>query len=624
MKSTVHICFLGDTQVGKTTFLAALYRTNHSSGHMSTTFDDVNQTGTFLGMIADSIEKNSGAPPTTDTIRFQARLVWEKNQYIPIEFVDIPGERFSEAYRSTNDSEIKEMRNFINTCSFLYFFIDPELLEKDISENKRRIFTPLKNLYKDYYDKNPTAPVLCLTLTKIDKYKEYWSDDGLSIFKSKINEYYQDDLEIIEKYTSDIHMACISSFYEGDSTKLELTEKMFAELFDPLKTMCMEEEGRLAKEQRKSRRKKIVFYTAIALMALLLVYPWYEYERDRVQQFGKSRSGFFEYYEDQKQYVTRRLEQAPSSINDDNLERARKQYENLALTHPRFKQHILEQWIKVRTPYQTELHNRILDVILDLRAHPDLSKCDHYDSLRHLYTNNIDASLPQELILDKYNLFMTSRIDEILKIQFRGRARDYVHSRMMALRDFIALKPDSQESSFSAENLSELKKSIEIGEALCESKHYNVIIKSRGLSKECNLFYRLQIGPDNAASQVITSKKTFQNSRGASTEAFHFTWNIDQKIKVSLMTESFTIKEVCADIWRDSNDNDVALSLLASDKWQENSYNFGNSYAKNVEFQFIMLDSEGLVVAMEDIELVRRYILGNQFWSQLKEQLLKP
>ncbi len=617
----MNICFLGDTQVGKTTFFAALHRTKSSTRRFVARFEDEHRTGYFLDELAVAIEDGRAAAATSTTSFLQGRLERDCDLSIDIVFCDIPGEHFQSGYSKADERGIESMRDFINTCSYFYFFIDLESVENDRKRGTRTVYNPIKTLFADYYKNNTHAPSLCIALTKVDKYKKYQGDSGVENFKTQISEYYQEDMDFIRRNTSELTITCISSYCDDDNKTLGISEDRFDALFDPLVVV----ENRINADLNRKRRIKIFWYAmSLLLLTMILIiagFVLYECERDRVHRSGASLTGWGENYNNQKIYVHNQIKQLKSiQINDENLERTKKQYDDLAKRWHQFDVHIQNEWRSVIKPYQESLSRRIKDLIQDLRAHPNQSKWDLYDSLCLLYTHNIHSKLPPELILDRYAILMKGRIDGILKILYRGTPRVYVQSRVGALRDFVALKPESRPSVFSRDQLSELHRALELAEQLCVKRKYSVVVHSRKLSNQRDLFYKLQVGPDDAPSAEIRTK-VYENTYGATTDSLNFMWNIDQRLKVTLMTDGMMGEKVAADIWRDSNDEDIALSLFTEKDWMKNSYAFNNAFASNVEFHFRLRDSKGVDVSPKDIELVKKYILTNQFWNELLKKL---
>lgn len=175
---TLKICFLGATQAGKTTFMQGLYNPDDpSAGRMKTVFSDT-ATGDYL--------KAGEATATTTVRRLDGVLEFSNGQEITINFIDLPGEWFTQIYRDKDKSHaaLELIRPFVNECQYLYFFLSPDDLK---DENALRACV---GVVDDYKASTGEAPFISIVLTKCDlvpELKELENPDGKKSRKVKEN-----------------------------------------------------------------------------------------------------------------------------------------------------------------------------------------------------------------------------------------------------------------------------------------------------------------------------------------------------------------------------------------------------------------------------------------------------
>lgn len=234
---TLKICFLGATQAGKTTFMQGLYNPDDpGAGRMKTVFSDT-ATGDYL--------KAGEATATTTVRRLDGVLEFSDGKEITINFIDLPGEWFTQIYRDKDKSHaaLELIRPFVNECQYLYFFLSPDDL-KDESALRACV-----GVVDDYKASTGEAPFISIVLTKCDlvpELKELENPDGKKSRKVKgngealirkcIRTHAGDSakqLKLLESKAKRYHYSCLC-VQPGGTGRPHLPSAQFDELFSPL------------------------------------------------------------------------------------------------------------------------------------------------------------------------------------------------------------------------------------------------------------------------------------------------------------------------------------------------------------------------------------------------------
>ncbi len=605
MPTNYKICFLGDTQVGKTTFLAALYRTNTQQLHFEVPFDDSLLTGEALETYAQSITCGIPTPSTSSVRSFRGHLVWGRRDTIPIEFIDIPGELFQQGYAQSNGPMLEQIRPFVNQCDYLYFFFDHYLLEKNAE-----LFDSLIRLLRDYEQQTQKKPLLCLVLTKVDQVPHYSGSDGILKLSRYLKHELGNELEIMRNYAT-IHLSSITSYGKAQG-ELGLSQDVFDDLFAPLR------------ELERSRRRRRWLYSFLGVLALAGSAAWlamlfYKSELDMVHELGLSQTGWHESYENKEIYVKNQLLLLRDEhLSDKRIAQIRKRYDTLIAQQPDFRTRIEEQWLQCVTPYRESLEKRLHNAIAQLRSQPAQDTWRDYTHLASLYRIHLKSELPSKLHVNYDQIFGTVKIDAILAHNYRGNPHDYTRSRVQSIRDYL----NSHPQNLSAKQKLDLKRALALATDFLNDRRYHVEMEAKGLSSTYDLYFQLQIGNDQNPQFSVPSE-LYNDSTSARSTRMSFRWNIAHRVKVTLIHRTFFLgddDDLLADIWRDSNMSHVALSLFADKDWEKCSYAFEDD-AKDVSFRFKLYDEEGKELTNQDFELVVRYILSNSFWEQQRRSL---
>lgn len=234
---TLKICFLGATQAGKTTFMQGLYNPDDpSAGRMKTVFSDT-ATGDYL--------KAEEAIATTTVRRLDGVLEFSDGKEIAINFIDLPGEWFTQLYRDKDKSHaaLDQIRPFVNECQYLYFFLSPDDLR---DENALRACV---GVVDDYKASTGEAPLISIVLTKCDlvpELKELVSPAGKksrevkenrdALIRQCIRTHAGDSvkqLDVMESHAAAVHYSylCVQP---GGTGRPHLPSAQFDELFSPL------------------------------------------------------------------------------------------------------------------------------------------------------------------------------------------------------------------------------------------------------------------------------------------------------------------------------------------------------------------------------------------------------
>ncbi len=605
MSEPYRICFLGDTQVGKTTFLAALYRTRAEHIHFEACFDDELKSGSLLDSYAESIISGSKAPSTTSVRRFRGSIVWRRDERLSIEFIDIPGELFHQGYMRSDGELLEQMRPFINECDYIYYFFDQQLMQSSDT-----LFVPLIHLLQDYYQQRAQQAALCLVLTKLDESPDYMGDEGGARLLDELEQQYSHELACMRRYAT-LHLSRVSSYGQPDGA-LGLASDAFLDLFSPLRD--------LAQSKRRSTRLLYLFIvSALVGVAVWLLLLLDESEQQMVHAQGISQTGWHETYENREIYVRDQLSKlALEPLTDESVPRLRAEYDALIAKQPDFRARILEQWVQSTEAYRASLDARLLDIITQLRSLQSKEKWDEYEQLVEVYQCSLSSSLPDTLTVTYEQIFGKEKIDGILAHNYRGNPYEYTRARKQAIRAYINTEP----KCLSARQRVEVERALQLTSDFLSDRRYSVEIESKGLSSSYDFYYKLQIGND-ANPEDVNSSKVYQNSMSARSTRMSFRWSIAHRVKVTLLHQTFFYgddDDLLADIWRDSSMSAVSLSLFASTEWQQKSYAF-QSNASHVRFRFKLWDDQGKPISAEDFELVVTYVLSNEFWQQLRETL---
>lgn len=234
---TLKICFLGATQAGKTTFMQGLYNPDDpSAGRMKTVFSDT-ATGDYL--------KAEEAIATTTVRRLDGVLEFSDGKEIAINFIDLPGEWFTQLYRDKDKSHaaLDQIRPFVNECQYLYFFLSPDDLK---DENALRACV---GVVDDYKASTGEAPLISIVLTKCDLVPELKDlvnfnernsrevkGNSDALIRQCIRTHAGDtvkQLDVMESHAAAVHYSylCVQP---GGTGRPHLPSAQFDELFSPL------------------------------------------------------------------------------------------------------------------------------------------------------------------------------------------------------------------------------------------------------------------------------------------------------------------------------------------------------------------------------------------------------
>lgn len=206
------------------------------AGRMKTVFSDT-ATGDYL--------KAGEATATTTVRRLDGVLEFSDGKEITINFIDLPGEWFTQIYRDKDKSHaaLELIRPFVNECQYLYFFLSPDDL-KDESALRACV-----GVVDDYKASTGEAPFISIVLTKCDlvpELKELENPDGKKSRKVKgngealirkcIRTHAGDSakqLKLLESKAKRYHYSCLC-VQPGGTGRPHLPSAQFDELFSPL------------------------------------------------------------------------------------------------------------------------------------------------------------------------------------------------------------------------------------------------------------------------------------------------------------------------------------------------------------------------------------------------------
>ncbi len=600
-KHTRKVCFLGPSQVGKTTFLKGLTNAvSPKDGRL------VQKFGGNVLYLNPSVE----ATATSGVHHLTGSLEFADGKELPIHFIDLPGEDYTKVYLSKDaDSGAADaFRPFINECDYLYFFFSAEEL---VHEDAVRACI---SVVDDYIAANGYKPHVCLVLTKCDLIPALGAEATIeqvkAYFKSEIPDALRQQLDLLPKRTKSIHYAPLAVKPESASVPA-LNPSQFNALFAPLRVEVV----------TWPFLKKLGCYLAVLLLLSTAAgVGWWAYDR---------------YHNNRDNQIRERIKEPlpPPATDPDAL--------------------VARQGTNTQTT--DGISNITPDDKQDLQTRNRLETLralgSSYDRLRNLYNNIVHHQNTKDIYeyerqRTDWNRFAASNSDcahhrdyiPIISAEIEDRPLleaicaqgDYDYRRALP-GEYLRRKIDvidaylQQCRACSEEDREVLRRALEQARFICTQKEYSLTIRLVG-GDNWEWKWATHIQTDGSTEEPEMDNLVWTAQGKTFTQTTTFTWAAGAPICVSVYRDGVTIPEQRIGSFRYGGGiqsiapfcNGKTVKLQLNELYDPDGPGEEEDFA-SLQFTFT-LGCGGREITQKDIELVRRYIISNEWWRPRLEE----
>ncbi len=593
MTAKTKVCFLGPTQVGKTTFIKALENPeNPLKGRLRLPISDL-KTAWYVRLALSA---------TTSVRELEGVLEFPGRADMPISFIDLPGEEYTRCYleKDPEDVILQKIRPFINECPCIFFFFSKDDFA---TEDAARACL---NVVDDYVDSTGRKPHVTLVLTKCDLIPEL----GSHCTRRQVEDYFQHEVpersrqqfQLLESRAETLHYAPLAAQPEG-APEARLPVDQFAALFHPFRNkLCV----------WPVARKLLTVLLGLAVLSVGGYAYWQYWEAEQAQQEAENRRKLTNPTSGPAQGPTdlgtlkADIETTGGKIGDEEIARQRIRWETLRT--------LKQMYAELKRRHEAAAapnHNE-----RDVEEYRDY--CAEWKKAAE---GTEFGSLPPEITSRVLDLPLLEAICAKPDFDHTKENLGYYLSEKMRLVDAYLL----HNKACPPEERATLSRALEVARQLSERRRYKLTVTLAG-GTDSNYRWGVVVRPDlNGVWEETPYPWTSKTTRFSQTQ--EFSWAAGEPIRVTIWAD---------DAWMDESPvgsflyPNYSLAIAELCKGADHDYWFSTVYDPwgagdksdfyTLYFKF-RLQCENSDVALEDIQLVRQYIIFNQRWLLIRDEV---
>lgn len=599
------ICFLGAAGVGKSTFLSALTcMTPDSKGAycrfpMEKSDGSPNEGVKSIRQAADAIRRGEIIPATTVVRDVAARLSFpDLRRSLDVEFIDLPGSTFSMGYDESDAASLAEIRNHVNACSCIYFFIEPQDLARDKGESRILTFLNVLRDYKAKNGKNKDAvpPLVCLTLTKADAVS---ISENEAIHRGEaspvdVKKYFEEhagsNLAALEREVG-INYLFYAAFSSVRGGRLNLNTNEFTQLFKPLVKHIDDVDW-------WDWIKKILLWCLGVLAVCGLLWGIIDAitdikrkeQKDIIEQLNRTDTTP-ESYKTKRELIER--------IEDTVIQKNAREK--------------LEQEIEKQ---RGELSEQIRTAKEEYYRSPILENKRHYNKLTENYVKNFPGHpLPEDLKIDP-RIEEIPIIDKILHVQnVNDSISAYLSARSSVIEEYL------EQISGNGAEVGEIRHALDTARILCEPRDYTMYVDTNRLDGDNRLAFYVQTKVAPGGELYPEDEEGAVKDAGFKKQAeFHenilFEWQAGTHLELHVWDNNYH--------WTSFDGRIVSYDRLAIGRFcglqscplsdPQKDWHKGIRVSTRIY-------CDGQEIKKESVDSVEKYIFGNGYWEQRKDYI---